>query len=88
MNGYFEITMPLGSVDESIFIRAVNQGIDSRLEGFTKSKFTDNGRRAILNFHESELSILIRRLIELESYDAERWADDIILVHYGIEIDF
>ena len=84
----FKITMPLGSADEGIFIRAVNQGIDSRLEGFTKSKFTDNGRRAILNFDESELPVLIRRLIELESYQAERWADDIISAHYGIEIDF
>ena len=78
----FEITTPLGSTDLEIFIAVVNQGIDSRLEGFTRSKFTDNGQRAILQFDERELPILIRRLIELETEAADMWADDIVEAAY------
>ena len=85
MSSFFPITVPLGSADEEIFIAAVNQGIDARLEGFTKSKFTDDGRRCILSFHDSELTVLLRRLLELESDLADEWADDIVQVRYGYE---
>lgn len=78
----FEITIPLGSTDLEIFIAVVNQGIDSRLEGFTRSEFTDNGTRAILNFDETELPILIRRLVELNTDEADFWADDIVEAAY------
>lgn len=82
----FQITIPLGSGDLDVFIKAVNQGIDSRLEGFTRSKFTDNGQRAILDFHPAELPIIIRRLIELDQDLADEWADDIVTAQYGQEI--
>lgn len=85
MSDFFEITVPIGSADEALFILVVNQGIDARLEGFTQSKFTDNGRRVILNFHERELTVLLRRMLELEADEADQWADDIVLVRYGFE---
>ena len=85
MSDFFEITVPIGGVDEELFILVVNQGIDARLEGFTKSKFTDNGRRVILNFHDSELTVLLRRLLEIETFEADQWADDIVYSRYGFE---
>lgn len=40
---------------------AVNQGIDSRLEGFTRSTFSDSGK---VWLHPEEIHILVRRLSE------------------------
>lgn len=62
---YFPITVK-NQKDFEIFKNVVNKGIDSRLEGFTKSKFktTENslGKAFLFNFHMSELPILLRRL--------------------------
>lgn len=74
---FFEITTPIGSADDKMFVDVVNQGIDSRLEGFTKSKFSTIGNRRVFNFHNSELPILTRRLRELGTEEGESWADDI-----------
>jgi len=85
------------SQDVDLFIRVINQGIDGRLEAFTKSKFTIKEGRLFLLFHRDEMAVLLRRLDEIadkaEDEDdseradqANRWATDIIQVHYGIEI--
>lgn len=78
---FFEITAPVGSEDEALFIGVVNQGIDSHLEGFTKSKFDVRqggiGARRVFNFHKSELPILLRRLRGLGTEEGESWANDI-----------
>ena len=78
---FFEITAPVGSGDEQMFIGVVNQGIDSHLEGFGKSKFDVRqgslGARRIFNFHKSELPILLRRLRNLGTEEADSWANDI-----------
>lgn len=74
---FFPITTPLGSEDDKLFVSIVNQGIDSHLEGFTKSKFSQQGGRRIFNFHVSELPILLRRLEELGTEEALSWKDDI-----------
>lgn len=62
---YFPITVK-NQKDFEIFKNVVNKGIDSHLEGFTKSKFktTENslGKAFLFNFHMSELPILLRRL--------------------------
>ncbi len=50
-----------------VIVAAVNQGIDSHLEGFTKSEF-DNG---ICFVHPDELHILVRRLLESDNEYAE-----------------
>lgn len=63
--------------DRKNVIEAVNQGIDSRLEGFTRSKFSDNGHRLTSEVHPEELHILIRRLKESGDEDADLLADDI-----------
>ncbi len=78
---FLPITAPVGSPDDKLFTDIVNQGIDSHLEGFTKSKFeiknASTGNRKVFNFHKSEIPILIRRLQELGTPEADQWADDI-----------
>lgn len=78
---YLPITTPIGSEDDKLFVSIVNQGIDSHLEGFRKSKFSDTagtlGRRRVFNFHKSEIPILLRRLEELGTEEALQWKDDI-----------
>ena len=78
---FLPITTPVGSPDDKLFTEVVNQGIDSHLEGFTKSKFeiknASNGNRKIFNFHKSEIPILLRRLEEIGTEEAQQWADDI-----------
>jgi len=78
---FLPITAPAGSPDDKLFTDVVNQGIDSHLEGFTKSKFeiknASNGNRRIFNFHKSEIPILLRRLEEIGTEEAQQWAADI-----------
>jgi hypothetical protein len=78
---YLDITTPIGSNDDKLFVSVVNKGIDSHLEGFTKSKFdvkdTSIGQRRIFKFHRSELPILVRRLEEIGDENALQWAEDI-----------
>jgi hypothetical protein len=78
---FFPITIPLGSSDIKIFKNVIDKGIDSHLEGFTKSKFSSKDGRLVLNFHNSELPILIRRLKEMYDETGEEeyltWAEDI-----------
>ncbi len=80
-----DISTPIGSDDTEIFTDIINTGIDSRLEGFTRSNFIIIGNRLSMDFHESELQILIRRLLETENSEAEQWADDIVSTHYGTQ---
>jgi len=68
-----------------VFAKVLAQGIDARLEGFTLSSRHWSGNRLHMMFHKSELQILIRRLVEQCNADADRWADDIVLVEYGYE---
>lgn len=86
---YLEITTPIGSSDDKMFVEIVNQGIDPHLEGFTKSKFsvkdTSLGKRRVYNFHKDEISTLIRRLQEFGTEEAESWAYDI--ENYEVEED-
>lgn len=83
-----EITCINQSEDFKLFKSVINQGIDARLEGFTKSKFkfSEISLRWYLNFDDSEISILLRRLSELETDEADQWIDDIVNHFYGIEI--
>jgi hypothetical protein len=67
----------------------INQGIDSRLEGFTadNSDFYSTGRGLYCEFYNTHgLQIMIRRLLELENESAESLADTIIFVQYGYEV--
>ncbi len=74
---FFPITTPIGSDDDKLFINIINKGIDSHLEGFTKSIFSNKNGRRIYNFHKTELPILLRRLEELGTDEALQWKDDI-----------
>lgn len=78
MIDFFPIETPYDSKDYQIMKNVVDKGIDSHLEGFTKSKFTKSphwNNKFLWNIHESELPILYRRLEELyaetgdEDYD-------------------
>ena len=83
---FFELSTLINSNDYNCVVSAVNQGIDSRLTGFTKSEFKVNNGRLFCWIHTDELEILIRRLLELGNENAEMLADDIVSVQYGIEI--
>lgn len=77
------IPMRFSYRESDCIVQAVNQGIDSRLEGFTRSNFQwDNENRLCCNIHPSELQILIRRLLESDDETAESIADDIVYVMY------
>ena len=61
-----QINCRQGSQDFDLFLSIVNQGIDSRLEAFTKSVFQLQPKENRINFcfHQDEMQILIRRLTE------------------------
>lgn len=90
---FFECSFPVGSEDYDNIIQVVNQGIDARLTGFTRSEFRfqekEIGRfklgRLFCWIHYLELEVLIRRLLELKTEQAEMLADDIVMVEYGVE---
>lgn len=82
----FPISVPVWSDDCSLFSAVVNQGIDARLEGFCESKFYRKGDRLELDFADSELPVLLRRLCELDEEEASNWASDIIFVRYDAEV--
>lgn len=73
---FFKIETFMGSDDFEILKNIVNQGIDSNLEGFTKSKFfpaESDTSRFIFAFHLNEMPVLLRRLQEKtndEKYEA------------------
>ena len=82
----FTITTPINSDDHKLFTGIINQGIDSHLEAFTKSKFEVKtikkgsffeDTRLVLDFDRSELPILLRRLNEEGTENATNWALDI-----------
>ena len=65
--------------DFNLFMDIVNQGIDSRLESFTKSEFFLEPAENRINFcfHKDEMQILIRRLTEkLEEKETFDFFDD------------
>ena len=85
-----EISCLINSEDYKLFSRIINQGIDSRLEAFTDSNFFVSNNRLFLNFHHSEISILLRRLSEIEILSvilwesAYQWENDILTSYFGI----
>lgn len=99
---FFVITTPYGwGRDFYLLERVINMGIDSRLEGFTRSSFRKEPdpqlicNRLVCNFHVSELQILIKRLVEISEDQyiqeeteerAESIVDSIIELAYNIEI--
>lgn len=74
-----KISCSLVTEDYSLFLTVINQGIDSHLEGFTKSCFNidKSDKRLLMNFDKSEIHILLRRLREQGTEYANEWADDI-----------
>lgn len=81
---FFE--MKLVNNDVELMAKVVNQGIDSRLTAFTRSKFHGNHYNQLFCLiHSDEMEILIRRLLELETENAENLADSIVEVYYGKE---
>ena len=81
--------MSLTFDDYEIVERIVDRGIDSRLEGFTKSTFQfiiiSGIQRLECKIHSSEMSILLRRLLEDDTEEAEMLADDIVSIEYDCE---
>lgn len=82
-----EITCPTWFDDAEMFEGIINQGIDSYLEGFTKSRFHIKGDRLFLSFHPDEVPLLLRRLLELNDDHADQWVYDIVFSQYGRELE-
>lgn len=76
-----QITVPLITEDYSMFKSIIEQGIDAHLEAFTESmfeeKYIDGQPRLIMDFQGKDVAILVRRLKEYGTEDAELWAQDI-----------
>ena len=81
-----DISCCIGTEDARSFARIINQGIDARLEAFVDSQFRREGGRLYLDFDDSEIPILLRRLAEDGTDDADRWESDIVEAHYGVEV--
>lgn len=75
---FISIGTPVNSKDYDLFKSIVNMGIDSRLQGFTKSQFFFDCGKFHFHFHKAEKSILLRRLnILIDETDEKGDADDI-----------
>lgn len=84
MTEFFPIQTPYSSKDYEIMKNVINMGIDSNLQGFTKSEFKKSpnfNNKFLWNIHTSELPILYRRLEELYAKtnddDYQSFLDDI-----------
>ena len=84
---FFYATFPVGE-DQDNVIMAINQGIDSRLEGFTSLDHSwDCINDLYIDIHSAhEFQILIRRLLESGNQSAEFLADDMIMIQYDCEV--
>lgn len=82
---HLKISCRIYSDDYKMFADIINQGIDSRLEAFTRSSFKQSDTRLNMIFSTYEVSILLRRLLELEDIAAGQWVDDIVYTQYGFE---
>ena len=73
--------------DGKLFTRIIKQGIDSRLEAFTKSRFYIENNRLYMEIHPDEVQLLMRRLSEDEETSVdftEDWIEDILNAWYGV----
>lgn len=71
---FFPIETPYSSKEYEIMKNVVNQGIDSRLNAFTKSEFKKSpffNNKFLFNVHLSELPILIQRLDDLYNQNGD-----------------
>jgi len=74
-----KFSTPVFGLDTETIKLIVDQGIDARLEGFTKSSFVVNNDRLYCKVHPDEIQVLIRRLIELgdEIWDAHEQGEHV-----------
>lgn len=82
----YRCTFPAHSQECKAVTRAINQGIDSRLEGFTSSRYGWQGGRLVCEFAEGELSILVRRLADAEDDTSQGLADCIVYSCWGFGV--
>lgn len=87
-SNFTKINLCTRSNDSKLFKSIIDQGIDAHLEAFTKSEFKIEHNRLVLNFHNSEIPILVRRLGEMQNSSATKWVNsiqnkmDAYLTHY------
>ncbi len=82
------VSCPIRSEDFELFKSIINQGIDSRLEAFTKSHFEvshHTSGRFDFFFHDTEIPLLLRKLSEMDTEIADQWESDILETEYGID---
>jgi len=81
-----KISTYIHSKDTELFTKIIMLGIDSHLEAFTKSTFNKSQDRLYMEIHEDEIQILLRRLEEIETDEADSWINAIIYAWYGVEL--
>jgi hypothetical protein len=92
MDDSLDISVSMGTSDFRLMESIINQGIDSRLEGFTKSTFERVEKFSVrwnLTIHPEEVQIFMRRLWELAESGNENaydWEDDILKYYFGVEL--
>jgi hypothetical protein len=84
MSEEMHISTPMSGEDHDLFTELINQGIDSRLEAFTGSRFAYRDNRLEMFFAPCELTTLLRRLLEVGSENADQWAVDIVESEYSV----
>ncbi len=92
------IPMEFSVEDAEIILEVLNQGIDSRLEGFKRSTFQYSpgpaGFKLYASIHPSEMTTLLRRLLEVSEVEDSDAGDDagnladFLTLHYLSEEDF
>lgn len=80
---YGSYHMSLVGEDKDVMTHVVNMGIDSHLEAFTESDFSDDGYRLTCNVSPKDMLILLRRLYEGAGMDEEMF-DYAISLRMGI----
>ena len=102
-NPHWLWSVVVGQDGWALFMHIWNEGIDSRLEAFARSRAwpiwqypgasrfhlapqnEDMEFKMLYLFHPDEIQILIRRLLEYETEEAEQWATDIVEHIWQIE---
>jgi hypothetical protein len=77
--------MSLVGDERQAVTQIVNMGIDARLEAFTRSTFRDTGYRLECQIHPAEMTILLRRLCDMDldcDNEACTLAEDIAQICY------
>jgi len=93
-DNFFEITCYKGKRDARLFLDVLGEGVIGmnfgmfcdNPESFEKSGHVSGHNRLFFSFHKSEIQLLLRRLQEIDTQEADSWVTDIVETYYGVEL--